>query len=195
MTLFCQGLCRPHVRFGTGSTAAYLLSAAGARTMVDMKVGYHADYVRNSLRFRTVLGPTLVGTHDPKGRLVGGQTLDFWLHQDVFRLAGCRVTTARALVLWAVLLAVAKQRPTRGGEGAGEGNALASSLVVLPLVLAHFFTYETQYYRCSRTTHLFHLLFPACVLMTSRQDDWQHRATRAMAQGMLAFHVLHELDR
>ena len=42
-------------------------------------------------------------------------------------------------------------------------------ILVIPLVVVHFMTYETQYYRCSFLTHIFGIIFPLYVILQQKK--------------------------
>ena len=188
ITLFCQGVCSNHSRIWNGSTAAYLLSAKGARTLVQMRIGYHEDYLRNSLALHTIVGPNLFSTRDDRSIVpFANQSLGFWSKQDIIRLGVWDMTVVQALVLWSVACAAAKM--CRNG-------ALLSTLLVVPIVFTVFMSYETQYYRCSGITRVMNLVFPAFVLIAQQHPSQINRnASTVMAQGMIVFQLLHEFDR
>lgn len=110
LRLYCQGRCSPHARLFAGSTAAYLLSEAGARKLARHRAFYHIDMHHSGGGLRTVNGPRLFSTRDERtaGPLVGDQTLQFWLQQPILRVPGlgCPVTLAGALLAIAALLAL-----------------------------------------------------------------------------------------
>ena len=188
ITLFCQGVCNNRSRFWNWSTAAYLISAKGATTLGNIKIGYHADFIRNSMLFNVVVGPNLFSTRDVRSIIpFGNQSLGFWANQDALRIGRSNATVTHALVVWSVLLVLAK----RHGK-----DALLTALLAFPGVVALFMSYETQYYRCSSITHAFGILFPLAVLLVPADAPRPQRlAVTGMAQGMVLFHLMHELDR
>lgn len=190
MTLFCMGVCSNRTRVGQGSTAAYLMRAPAARTMATMKVGYHADFIRSSRAFRTKVGPQLFDTYDDRrsgGPVIGRQSLRFWSSQQAFRLFGRDLDFAQAFGVAALVL---------GALSALRCVHLAVGLVVLVSVMLFFMSNETQYFRCSPEAHLFGLLFPLLVLLRSTERSRLPRWTvTILAEAMLAFHILHGLDR
>ena len=188
ITLFCQGVCSKRVRFGGGSTAAYLLSARGAKLLATMKIGYHADFVRNSYRFVTLVGPMLFSTRDPRhGPLIGGQDMAFWRTQQLVRLGNWDVSVVNGIVLWATLLALSR----RSGR-----VSLTSLLATCPLVCLAYMTYDTQYHQASFFARTFGILFPLAVLLVPADAPRPQRlAVTGMAQGMVLFHLMHELDK
>lgn len=187
LTLFCQGICSNKTRIGQGSTAAYLMRISAARKMARMKIGYHADFIRSSRAFDTKVGPQLFDTYDERrGPTVGRQSIRFWLNQQGIRVFGYDLTIGKALC--AVLALVAAFLFLRCAR-------VAVGLVVLFVVIAFFMSNETQYYRCSPETHFFGMLFPLLVLLRNERSAVSWWTVTVLAQAMLIFNLMHELDK
>ena len=91
-----------HVSLLGGSTAAYLLSRAGAKKVARMKISFHIDLQQNSLR--TISGPQLFSTYDPQGIInIGNQNLTFYLQQPLIQVGGVNLCFWSATITVLVL--------------------------------------------------------------------------------------------
>ena len=186
ISLFCQGICSDSTRIWHGSTAAYLMSASGAKKMTGMRIGYHADMIRNSLLFNTSLGPQLFTTRDDRSFIpFGNQSFGFWAKQDFIKVGPVTLTVLQFLIVLATAIALAKR--------SGNSGAISGLVMFLP-ILTHFMHYETQHFRCSPLVHALGLALPLAVLMP-QENPTVKSATHAMAHGMFLVHLFHELDR
>jgi hypothetical protein len=192
--LFCQGVCSPRHRIWRGSTAAYLISRKGCRKVANMKIGYHLDWIRNSYRFRTVLGPRLFGTRDPRSAIIfGNQDLSFWMKQEIAQVGPYPMRVSHIIALMGA--SVSGMWMLRGAVDNDVLGNFCLLLLALFVSCVHFLHSETQFYLCSEVTHFFGLVFPALVVsLLWRSRSFLPRLTLFMAYTMFLFNALYALD-
>ena len=195
ITLYCMGICDVNSRLGNGSTAAYLLSYNGAKKMSTSKIGYHADFIRNSLQYDVIVGPDLFDTLDPKNFfIIGKQDVTFWLNQDCIKL-GVELKMKHFILANIALSAVLFT--SRKVMNKSLMQNIIILLIILPVTLAHYMTHETQYYRCSNLTHIFAMIFPALIIVCQGQINsaFMKCILLLLAYTMISFHLLYEFDK
>jgi hypothetical protein len=198
ISLFCQGLCSDKLsnRVFNGSTAAYLISKQGAKKMLDSKIAYHADFIRQNLTMNSFLGPQLFDTLDPKNTmLIGKQEPKFWLNQDALQFGNFRAQFSHMFSVWIIIVCVIVA--LRHKVSPCVKLNIISFLVMFPSLIIHYMTYETQYYRCSKLTHVFGLIFPISVILGQEFIDSAlvKNIVVPLAHGMLMFNLLYEVDK
>ena len=198
ISLFCQGICLENSsnRFLNGSTAAYLISNRGAQKMLNGKIAYHADIIRQNLSMNSFLGPQLFSTLDPRnGILLGNQEIKFWLNQDAIQVGKFRAQFVHFISLWLVIICTMLALKNRISSHTQLN--IYSLLLTFPFLIMYYMTHETQHYRCSKTTQIFNLLFPTFILLGQRyiSDNSLKHVLVPSAYGMLIFHLLHGTDK
>ena len=194
ISLFCQGICKKgdFNRIFNGSTAAYLVSRKGCEKMLNIKIGYHADIYRQNLNMVSLVETQLFTTRDQRSNIIiGKQDVNFWMNQDVIQIGKLRAQLKHVLLFYLIsmssLLIVKKYNVTKN---------ICIPLLVLPVLIMHFMTHETQYFRCSKLTHVFGMIFPLYVILQQKKLHEQHHnnAVLIMSYFMLLFHIMHHFD-
>ena len=138
ISLFCQGFCAPSVSLGRGSTVAYVLSRQGCERLNNLKIGYHIDFLQNSLR--GYLRPLVTTYDDRKGGVIGNQTIAFWSGQDILSIGGWRLTIWRFFLLLCILLGAAWILPASAWASKCILRAVSLYLLVFVLTLVLYFS-------------------------------------------------------
>ena len=147
VSLFCQGLCSHDTRIGRGSMAASLISRHGCQKLLDIKIGYHIDYVKNIQSLNSFLGPQLFNTYDDKtGVLIGNQSLSFWNTQDILGICNYRVTSGQCVFVILCLACLALWFPS--SQIRGICSVLVLFMIAFLINVCLYFTYFTQCYKC-----------------------------------------------
>lgn len=166
MLLYCQGNCTTYKyndfnRFLTGSTAAYFLSRSGAEKIAESRLLYHIDHQRNSLKFKIIKGNPSFSTFDTdKKPIVFGQSIYFWMKQDIVRLFGKDLTLTNWFLALFTMICICSQMGRLGIE-------LIMFIIAMQLAFIFYTNVEFEYHRTSKTQNLIYILFPLMVLLTN----------------------------
>jgi hypothetical protein len=193
ISLFCQGFCVPSISLGRGSTAAYLLSKQGCQRLKNLKIGYHVDFLQNSLR--TYMRP-LVDTYDDReGFVIGNQTITFWAEQDILSIGGWRLNTRRLFLLLCALLGAAWILPASAWASKIVLKTASLCLLVFVLTLLLYFSTPASLGRSPDDYHEF-MRCITCLLLISSCSlfFFSYWCTTACVCSVLSLCILHSMN-
>ncbi len=161
-----------------------MLRRRAAEKLKKVQIGYNLDIVRNSF-LKTKVGPQLFEVTDMKNGIeVGNQDLSFWSKTPVVRIGTRDFNMWQALVVICVVYAMASQFKL---------ERIKLGIVLIPIIVLYFMTYETQRFRCHGMTTTLALVFSTLVLLRDQLRS-ADSALNALATFFLLFYTLHALD-
>ena len=205
-----QGFCKEYKKINgdvCGSAAAYLISDKGMEKFSNLMLTYHNDFIRNTKKFNSYVGPTLFHSYEDESNItllnnimIKDKSFYFWSQQHMMKIPFFNIDIKLLFLLFLILLlTIIKLYYVFVKNKINFIVLFITSILVLFFTFNYYALNDTAYYKCSDITHFFGILFPIIVIFVLfkylTKNVYTFILVYSLSLSMLVFHLLYHFDK